>query len=777
MFTNLLSVLVLSIRLTIRRLILILIVATTMLTSCAAPIPTVAPTMAVAESPKSDTALPFARTACAEDIDLTGQAINFYQIVEETDSIIGPLMLGYEDATEYFNAHGGICGATLAQVFPKSGTLYNAPAIYDDFSTRNPKPVLITLGYSEDSVLLRDQLAQDEIPALLSVGGWYEAAYGVDGQSPGWVFLTNNPIYPDQLGSICDYLASNTDHFPEPRIGFMDFGGDSEMPHPEARAYCEALGIRFVGASRFPYAATNIQPQVQKLIDAGVNIIYTQSRLNGPALIAKTLKEMGLQGKITLIGSHLSLDPEAILAGQADLDANGLPLLNGLIGSMPARSWAESDHPGIQLITEQADRHERPLTVRTNAYIWAWTITDLFIEAYVQTGNRVGFDHVTGAEMKATLENLVYAPLGGVEQIDFRNARRSLSSNRVGQLNFLGQDGKTPAGPGNPPKVVKVDGQELRVPMILPLTDFQPAPDLRPVGKDSPEVASATTNTPGPSTMQLEPLVVKDLIAFRSDRAGNNDIYVMNGDGSGLINLTNNPYWDDLPAWSPDGTKIAFESGSEDRYDIFVVNVDGSGLTNITNNGKASFAPAWSPDGARIVFSSFRDGNLELYVMNADGSDQTRLTDNLAFDGMPDWSPDGRQIVFVSDREGQMDIYVMNSDGSGVFRLTDVGIGNIDAGNGFPKWSPDGTKIAFASSHDVGHDEIYVMNADGNNLIRLTNSQANNWAPSWSPHGRQILFNSERDGNAEIYVMNADGSRQTRLTDNVADDEMSVWQP
>ena len=69
------------------------------------------------------------------------------------------------------------------------------------------------------------------------------------------------------------------------------------------------------------------------------------------------------------------------------------------------------------------------------------------------------------------------------------------------------------------------------------------------------------------------------------------------------------------------------------------------------------------------------------------------------------------------------------------------------------------------------------MNVDGSGVTRLTNSPANNWSPDWSSDGTQILFNSERDGNAEIYVMNADGSGQTRLTDHIADDQMPIWQP
>ena len=85
--------------------------------------------------------------------------------------------------------------------------------------------------------------------------------------------------------------------------------------------------------------------------------------------------------------------------------------------------------------------------------------------------------------------------------------------------------------------------------------------------------------------------------------------------------------------------KIAFVSDRDGNDEIYVMNPDGSEQTNLTNNSSYDLMLKWSPDGSKIAFESGRDGNSEIYVMNADGSEQTNLTNNPAKDNSPNWSP------------------------------------------------------------------------------------------------------------------------------------------
>jgi len=80
-------------------------------------------------------------------------------------------------------------------------------------------------------------------------------------------------------------------------------------------------------------------------------------------------------------------------------------------------------------------------------------------------------------------------------------------------------------------------------------------------------------------------------IAFKGS---DGNIYLINPDGTNATRLTSTGK-DTEPTWSPDSQRIAFTSRRDGNSEIYVMNVDGSGQTNLTNNAAADYLPAWQP--------------------------------------------------------------------------------------------------------------------------------------------------------------------------------------
>ena len=286
-------------------------------------------------------------------------------------------------------------------------------------------------------------------------------------------------------------------------------------------------------------------------------------------------------------------------------------------------------------------------------------------------------------------------------------------------------------------------------------------------------------------------------IAFDSDRDGPDpDIWTINPDGSDPLNLTADSTGADFAAaWSPDGRRIAFvrdgDGPGPDDSEIWLMRADGSAQAQITANATYDLDPAWSPSGRRIVFQRDPDGDGpgdgEIWVMRADGSGERQLTDNAVEDNEPAWSPDGRRIAFHRDTDPgpapeamNFDVFDMRPNGSGVRRLTDAP--GFDGG---PNYSPDGRRIAFDSERD-GDADIWVMRRNGEDPTQLTGEDpaedAGEILTAYSPDGRFIAFSSNRDStpeaeNSEVYVMRADGTEETNRTNNPAFDFNPDWQP
>jgi TolB protein len=137
------------------------------------------------------------------------------------------------------------------------------------------------------------------------------------------------------------------------------------------------------------------------------------------------------------------------------------------------------------------------------------------------------------------------------------------------------------------------------------------------------------------------------------------EIFTMAADGSDVRQITRIRTVSTYPSYSPDGKRIVFRRVTDEpafiwdlttsarNSEVFVMNADGSELVNISKSAAYDGWPAWSPDGKRIVFSSNRAGpaNIgQIYAVDPDGSNLEKLTDGPGSFVQPSWSPDGRRI-------------------------------------------------------------------------------------------------------------------------------------
>ncbi len=320
----------------------------------------------------------------------------------------------------------------------------------------------------------------------------------------------------------------------------------------------------------------------------------------------------------------------------------------------------------------------------------------------------------------------------------------------------------------------------------------------------APEPSATPRKVATPTLTPQPPLAGSGggVIAFASDRDGNDEIFLMNADGTDPRQLTHTGQSVDnsYPAWSPDGLQLAFQTEpAAGRESIQVMDWDGTDLHKLNTQRNARL-PAWSPDGKQIAFNVWNGRNTAICTAMPDGSEEqclTPITPDADFFG-PSWSPDGSQIACaVHSHPGSQDlgyrIHILDVVGAG----QDAGGDNVrrlmpsgEAEEDMPAWSPapvesgpNSGQIAFASARG-GHWQLFLVNADGTNLQQLTHDAADHLHPAWSPDGSRIAYQSNPAGKWDIFVMDIqaalEGSGDTgvqRLTTSDANDWCPSWRP
>jgi TolB protein len=199
------------------------------------------------------------------------------------------------------------------------------------------------------------------------------------------------------------------------------------------------------------------------------------------------------------------------------------------------------------------------------------------------------------------------------------------------------------------------------------------------------------------------------------------------------------------------------ESGHEH---LFAYHPQSLPFTRLTAGTSDDITPSASPDGTRLAFASNRDGKWDIYILDLVTGKTSRFTDTPEYDASPSWSPDGLWLVYET------------------YTTTLTALADTDEGNSSPANPLTPTPPVTATIPNL---ELLIRPVDGSQeALRLTDNPGSDFAPTWSPAGRQIAFVSNRSGENEIWLADLDRieDRFQNLSQNPkAADIHPAWSP
>ncbi|WP_372678224.1 Tol-Pal system beta propeller repeat protein TolB [Desulfosarcina sp.] len=164
--------------------------------------------------------------------------------------------------------------------------------------------------------------------------------------------------------------------------------------------------------------------------------------------------------------------------------------------------------------------------------------------------------------------------------------------------------------------------------------------------------------------------------------SGDQEIYLLTGNGKVIKRLTSSMGIDVEPTWSPDARRMAFVSKRSGNPQIYIYDSVSNRVQRLTFEGRYNTQPSWSPKGDRIAYSAMNNGVIDIFTINPEGGEPVQLTENQGSNEAPTWSPDGSLIAFSSTREGKSRLYVMTAYGTDQRRLL-----TLPGEQSNPKWS------------------------------------------------------------------------------------------
>ena len=256
-------------------------------------------------------------------------------------------------------------------------------------------------------------------------------------------------------------------------------------------------------------------------------------------------------------------------------------------------------------------------------------------------------------------------------------------------------------------------------------------------------------------------------------------IYMINPDGSDLVNLISRSSGINQIAWEPTGERILFCSNRREVHDIqrgvhdvYIMNADGTDAKPMFTERRYRREPTWSPDSKWIAYTASAPlVGRSIYIAPTDGQSGTPIVQVGHNGGQPDWSPDGTEIAFVEASPGRREIYILNIEAHTQRRLP------LDKNPWMerPAWSPDGEKIAFTWSPEKSGIGIYIINRNGTGLEEIVPpSPSRILSITWAPSGDELIYGKIIESKAYLFKVSLSDRSVQQLIHEISSTE-AIW--
>ncbi|MFB6258898.1 MAG: TolB family protein [Flavobacteriales bacterium] len=262
---------------------------------------------------------------------------------------------------------------------------------------------------------------------------------------------------------------------------------------------------------------------------------------------------------------------------------------------------------------------------------------------------------------------------------------------------------------------------------------------------------------------------VKGKIAFIGDKNGSSNIYLVNPDGSGLKQVTDDPEGlGPMVSIAPNGKKLV--ATVQKKIILFDLE-DGSRKKLASTRG---YFPTWSPDGGRIAFNGEGDSCSYICIVDTAGEEVEKLTDGDNCPLWTTWGPKGKRLVYQGKGYDLFSVHVEEPHPIQRLTHTGKGPGKPPVARKIPTWSPDGDKIAFHAGFldTTKSSGLYMTDRNGEGLTLIRKGSFRDQR-AWTADGQHLLVSLTGEHGSDLYLIDLEGE----IVREVLDFEGSVHSP